>query len=116
MLLQETGVDFRQVPEDLSFPALLGDQDVRVATANNVTKDSARYQAGGVASVLYSRLAGFVLGWGKDPTGLGGWVWFKVGAAARWTIIIVAYRPHIFFKRPTDNGPKSRVEIRGNLR
>ena len=28
MLLQETGVDFRQVPEDLSFPALLGDQDV----------------------------------------------------------------------------------------
>jgi hypothetical protein len=93
MLLQETGVDFRQVPEDLSFPALLGDQDVCVATANNVTEDSAGYQAGDVASVLFSCLAGFVLGWGKDPTGLGHWVWFKVGTAARWTIIIVAYRP-----------------------
>jgi hypothetical protein len=52
MLLQETRVDFRQVPEELSFPNLLGDLDVCVATANNVTEDSAPYQAGGVASVL----------------------------------------------------------------
>lgn len=93
MLLQETGVDFRQVPEEFSFPNLLGDQDVRVATANNVTEDSARYQAGGVASVLMARLASFVLGWGRDPTGLGRWVWFLVGTGSRCTIIVVAYRP-----------------------
>jgi hypothetical protein len=77
MLLQETGVDFCQLPEELSFPAILGDQDVHVATANNVTEDRACYQAGGVASILYARLAGFLLGWSKDPTGLGRWVWFK---------------------------------------
>lgn len=60
MLLQETGVDFCQLPEELSFPAILGDQDVHVATANNVTEDRACYQAGGVASILYARLAGFL--------------------------------------------------------
>jgi hypothetical protein len=46
MLLQETGVDFQQVPKELSFPNLLGNFDVPVATANNVTEESARYQAG----------------------------------------------------------------------
>jgi hypothetical protein len=86
MSLQETGVDFRQVPEELSFPNLLGDLDVRVATANNVTEDSARYQAGSVASVLMARLACFVLGWGRDPTGLGRWVRFLVGTASCCTI------------------------------
>jgi hypothetical protein len=93
MLLQETGVDFCQVPEELLFPNLLGDLDVRVATANNVTEESACYQYGGVASVLMARLASFVLGWGRDPTGLGRWVWFLVGTGSRSTIIVVAYHP-----------------------
>lgn len=86
-------MDFRQVPDELSFPNLLADHDIRVATANNVTEDSARYQHGGVASVLMARLASFVLGWGRDPTGLGRWVWFLVGTGSRCTIIVVAYRP-----------------------
>ena len=93
MLLQECGTDFRQVPEDKSFSALFGDRDCRSIAANNVTEASGRSQFGGVAALAYSRLAGFVLEVGKDPTGLARWVYLYVGTGERKTRIITAYRP-----------------------
>jgi hypothetical protein len=43
--------------------------------------------------LAYPRAAGFILSSGKDPTGLGRWVWFLVSTGDRKTIIVVAYSP-----------------------
>lgn len=93
IFLQETGVDFRQVPEESNFEAILDASDCRVTSANNITEESSRYQHGGVAAVSLPRLASFIIGQGKDPTGLGRWSWFRVGNAERSTVIITVYRP-----------------------
>jgi hypothetical protein len=92
-MFMETGTDFRKLPEEMGLDLLLGDSDCRVTTANNVTEPSARTQHGGVASILFPRLAGFCLDRGKDPTGLGRYQWTTVGTADRKTRIITAYRP-----------------------
>jgi hypothetical protein len=89
----KTGTDFRKLPEEMGLDLLLGDSDCRVTRANNVTEPSARTQHGGVASILFPRLAGFCLDRGKDPTGLGRYQWTTVGTADRKTRIITAYRP-----------------------
>lgn len=93
MLMQECGTDFRQLPEEKSIATLLGDNDCRVVTANNVTEACGRSQHGGVAAVNFSRLAGFTMEVGKDPTGLGSYAWTYVGTGARKTRIVTAYRP-----------------------
>ena len=92
-LLIECGTDFRQVPEELQLLNLLGDNDCRILQANNTTEDSARTQHGGVALLSYQRLSGFHVSSGKDPTGLGRWVWTVVGTGDRKTVIVTAYRP-----------------------
>ena len=93
VFLQETGVDFRQVPEDKDFDQLLEAPDCQTCSANNIREESSRYQHGGVASVCFSRLGSFITGRGQDPTGLGRWSWFRVGSPDRSTRIISAYRP-----------------------
>jgi hypothetical protein len=82
-LLLETGTDFRKLPEEKSLDLLLGDSDCRVTTANNVTEPSGRTQHGGVASLLFPRLAGFCIDSGCDPTGLGRYLWTTVGTTDR---------------------------------
>lgn len=93
MMVQECGTDFRQVSEAQSFGVLFGDMDCRSVAANNVTEDSGRSQYGGVASLAFPRLAGFVRETGKDPTGLARWVYLYVGHGKRRTRIVTAYRP-----------------------
>ena len=70
-MLVECGTDFRQVPESKSLSSLLGDTHCKVITANNTTEPSGRSQYGGVASIAYPRLAGFVTESKSDPSGLG---------------------------------------------
>jgi hypothetical protein len=90
-LFNKLGADFRQVPPEKSLDLLLGDHDCRAVTANNVTEPSSRLQFCGVGALAYPRAAGFVLASGRDPTGLGRWVWFLVGTGEQKTIIVTAY-------------------------
>ena len=92
-LFNELGLDLRQVPADKSLDQLLGDYDCRFLGANNTTEPSSRTQFGGVGALAYPRAASFILGSGKDPSGLGRWVWYLVGSGDRKTIICVCYRP-----------------------
>ena len=90
----EGGTDWRQVPEGKKFSDIVGGRDnKRSVAANNTTESSGRTQAGGAASVLLSRLAGFHLGSGEDTTGLGRWVWQLVGSGSTRTRIVTAYQP-----------------------
>lgn len=93
MMIQECGVDFRQVPSHKSLSTLVGGADSRIVCANNVTEPCGRTQYGGVAAISFARLAGFTLSTGKDPTGLGRFAWMQVGTAERRTRIVTAYRP-----------------------
>lgn len=49
------------------------------------TEPSACFRYGGVGALAYPS--------GKDPTGLGRWVWFLVSTGDQKTIIVVAYSP-----------------------
>lgn len=92
-MMLECGTDFRQLPEEKSLINLLGDNDCRLVHANNTTEASARTQHGGVAMLSYQRLSGFHTTTGRDPTGLGRWVWSIVGTDERKTVLVTAYRP-----------------------
>lgn len=95
-LLQDcdgNGTDFWQLSEDQAFDVLFGETDCRYVTANNTTEASAWTQYGGVATINFPRLAGFILEMGKDPTGLARWCYTYVGTASRKTQIVTAYRP-----------------------
>lgn len=114
-LLQDcdgNGTDFWQLSEDQAFDVLFGETDCRYVTANNTTEASAWTQYGGVATINFPRLAGFILEMGKDPTGLARWCYTYVGTASWKTRIDTAYRP---VKPPHSqrkgNGTLSRLSI-----
>jgi hypothetical protein len=90
----EHGIHFHMTPNGTRpsdiFVAYRG---TRVSAAHNVHERHSRYQQGGTLTAAFTRLAGYVIAMGVDPTGLGQRSWIQVGAREHRTRIISAYQP-----------------------
>ena len=87
LLLQETGINWDNTPSDHRLGNVARNylsrntddpQACLAATAHNIHSGSHhRTQWGGTAIISYGKICQFSMGMGKDPSGLGRWVWVR---------------------------------------
>ena len=89
----EHGANMDMVPPSNRFHDILATKTRCSITAHNKHEPYERCLPGGVGMMAVGRFANFVMEQDRDPTGLGRWVYFKMGTGSKNTWFVVAYNP-----------------------
>jgi exonuclease III len=95
--LSETGLLWKKLPEHRQLQTITREwwKGSKCYTAYNTqTKTNTNHLHGGVAIIIRNNRANSVIDHGKDPSGLGRWVWVRLqGFSGRTVFILSGYRP-----------------------
>ena len=107
----EHGANVLKIPNDRRFEDLLAATTRRTIAASNVHENYENSIPGGTCMFAIDRVANFVIEQDKDYTGLGRWVYMRVGTEAKSTYFVSAYN----CKRPSKTAIQAKRRKRSKV-